>query len=203
MEETVPDFVFAEKHRPKGTQHLFPLIYAIKKSLCIQFSYAKFQRNDFSERYIEPYALKEVRGRWYIVGRSLGQEDMKSYGLDRIGNLEISEKKFIKDESVDLIEKFRNSFGIYSSEEYPVEDVILSFDAQDGHYLKSLPLHSSQEILRDNTEFIIRLHLKITHDFVMEILSRSWSLKVIQPESLRQCIYDIYSAALKRNDTDK
>ncbi|GHV10329.1 hypothetical protein FACS1894162_3840 [Bacteroidia bacterium] len=26
----VPDFVFAEKHRPRGTQYLFELIHAIK-----------------------------------------------------------------------------------------------------------------------------------------------------------------------------
>jgi predicted DNA-binding transcriptional regulator YafY len=201
MEETVPDFVFAEKHRPRGTQHLFPLIYAIKKSLRVQFSYSKFQGNDLSERHVEPYALKEVRGRWYAIGRSVGQKDMKSYGLDRVANFEITDNPFKKDASVNLPEKFRDSFGIYSSDEYPVEDVVLSFDAEDGNYLKSLPLHSSQEIIKDSdNEFIIRLRLKITHDFVMEILSRSWSLKVIQPNSLRQRICEIYNSALKRNN---
>ncbi|MDR1895541.1 MAG: WYL domain-containing protein [Prevotellaceae bacterium] len=201
MEDTVPDFVFAEKHRPRGTQHLFPLIYAIKNSQEVRFSYSKFQGNDFSERHLEPYALKEARGRWYAIGRSVGQKDMKSYGLDRITDLEITDSRFKKDTSVKLQEKFRDSFGIYSSDEYPVEDVVLSFDAEDGHYLKSLPLHSSQEIIKDDdNEFIIRLHLKITHDFVMEILSRSWSLKVIEPASLREQVREIYSAALKRNN---
>jgi predicted DNA-binding transcriptional regulator YafY len=200
MEETVPDFVFAEKHRPRGTQYLFPLIYAIKKSLRIRFSYAKFQGNDLSERHVEPYALKEVRGRWYLTARSAGLNDMKSYGLDRISRFEISGEKFRKDTSIRLPEKFRDSFGIYSSDEYPVEDVVLSFDAEDGNYLKSLPLHTSQEIIKDDgNEFTIRLHLKITLDFVMEILSRSWSLKVIQPASLRQQVCDIYTQALKRN----
>jgi predicted DNA-binding transcriptional regulator YafY len=201
MKDAIPDFIFAEKHRPCGTQYLFPLIYAIKKSLCVRFSYSKFQENDLSERFLEPYALKEVRRRWYAVGRSVGQSDMKSYGLDRMTNLEITDAKFKKDASVNLPEKFRDSFGIYSSDEYPVEDVVLSFDAEDGNYLKSLPLHSSQEIIKDNdNEFIIRLHLKITHDFVMEILSRSWSLKVIQPDSLRQRICEIYCSSLKRNN---
>jgi predicted DNA-binding transcriptional regulator YafY len=203
MEETIPDFVFAEKHRPRGTQHLFPLIYAIKKSLRVRFSYAKFQGNDLSERHVEPYALKEVRGRWYLAARSVGLNDLKSYGLDRISLFEITGDTFRKDASINLPEKFRDSFGIYSSDEYPVEDVVLSFDAEDGNYLKSLPLHASQEIIKDDgNEFIIRLHLKITLDFVMEILSRSWSLKVIQPASLRRQVCDIYSQALKRNDAE-
>jgi hypothetical protein len=34
-------FVFAEKRRPRGTQHLFALIHAIKNVLRIRFSYGK------------------------------------------------------------------------------------------------------------------------------------------------------------------
>jgi predicted DNA-binding transcriptional regulator YafY len=201
IDESIPDFVFAEKHRPRGTQHLFSLIHAIKNGLRIRFSYEKFQGEALSERHLEPYALKECRGRWYLVGRIAGQTDMKSYGLDRISNLVLTEETFRKDTSVGIVEKFRNSYGIYSSDEYPVEEVVLSFDAEDGRYLKSLPLHHSQEIISDTAEeFIIKLRLKITPDFVMEIMSRSWSLKVIEPLTLREQVCKIWQDALKRNE---
>jgi predicted DNA-binding transcriptional regulator YafY len=201
MNEGIPNFVFAEKHRPRGTQHLFVLIHAIKNALRVRFSYEKFQGEALSERLLEPYALKECRGRWYLVGRIAGQMDMKSYGLDRISDLVPTNEEFEKDASVDIAEKFRNSYGIYSSDEYPVEEVILSFDTEDGRYLKSLPLHHSQEIITDTAEkFVIKLRLKITPDFVMEIMSRSWSLKVIEPLSLREQVCEIYRNALKRNE---
>jgi predicted DNA-binding transcriptional regulator YafY len=201
MDESIPGFVFAEKHRPCGTQHLFPLIHAIKNALRIRFSYEKFQGEALSERHLEPYALKECRGRWYLVGRIAGQTDMKSYGLDRISNLVLTEETFRKDTSVDIAEKFRNSYGIYSSDEYPVEEVVLSFDAEDGRYLKSLPLHHSQEIIRDTAEeFAVKLQLKITLDFVMEIVSRSWSLRVIKPDTLCEQVCKIWQDALKRNE---
>jgi predicted DNA-binding transcriptional regulator YafY len=201
MDENIPDFVFAEKHRPRGTQHLFPLIHAIMNTLQIRFSYGKFQNEAHSKRCLEPYALKECRGRWYLVGRTVGQTDMKSYGLDRINDLILTEEQFKKDMSVDITEKFRYSYGIYSSDEYPVEEVILSFDAEDGRYLKSLPLHYSQEIIRDTAEeFVIKLRLKVTLDFVMEIMSRSWSLKVVEPATLREQVCEIYRNALKRNE---
>jgi predicted DNA-binding transcriptional regulator YafY len=64
MDKDIPDFIFAEKHRPRGTQHLFPLINAIKHTLRICFSYEKFQGETLSDRYLEPCALKECRGRW-------------------------------------------------------------------------------------------------------------------------------------------
>jgi predicted DNA-binding transcriptional regulator YafY len=195
-----PDFVLAEKHRSLGTQHLYPLIHAIKNEIRITFSYRKYQGGALSYRRIEPYAVKECRGRWYLIGRTAGQQDMKTYGLDRMERLALTEETFRKDTSIDIAEKFNYSYGIYSSDEYPVEDVVLSFDAEDGSYLKSLPLHHSQEIIKDEKdEFVIRLRLKITLDFVMEILSRSWSLKVIEPASLRERICEIFRSALERN----
>ncbi|NDV97199.1 WYL domain-containing protein [Dysgonomonas sp. 521] len=200
-ETGIPDFVLAEKHRPMGTQYLYPLIHAIKNSFRITFSYQKFGSEQSSFRELEPYAVKECRGRWYVIGSTRGLNDLKTYGLDRIKNLIISDEIFPKDDAIDVSEKFRYSFGIYSSDEYPVEDVILSFDASDGSYLKSLPLHHSQEIITDNKDgFVIKLRLKITADFVMEIMSRSWSLKVIEPLSLREQIYSICKSALERND---
>lgn len=196
----IPEFVFTEKHRPMGTQHLHLLIYAIKNSLKVEFTYLKFQNDDSSVRLIEPYAIKEYAGRWYLIGRTSGLDDLKTYGLDRIHNLTITDHPFISDETVNINEKFKYSFGIYSSDEYPVEDVVLSFAPEDGRYLKSLPLHRTQEILSDtDTEFTISLRLKITEDFVMEIISRSWSIKVLKPQSLKERLNKIWCSALQRN----
>jgi len=199
-ETGIPNFVLAEKHRPMGTQHLYTLIHAIKNSFRVTFSYLKFGSEQPSIRHLEPYAVKECRGRWYLIGRAKGLDDMKSFGLDRITDLFITDETFSKDDTIDVSEKFNYSFGIYSSDEYPIEDVILSFDARDGSYLKSLPLHHSQEIITDDKDvFVIKLRLKITLDFVMELMSRSWSLKVIEPLSLREQIHSICKSALERN----
>ena len=70
----------------------------------------------------------------------------------------------------------------------------------DGSFLKSNPLHHSQEIITDNEmEFRIRLRLRITNDFVMALLSRSSSLTVINPLHLRERIRKVYEEAIKRH----
>ncbi|MDH8701253.1 putative DNA-binding transcriptional regulator YafY [Dysgonomonadaceae bacterium PH5-43] len=199
-ETGIPNFVLPEKHRPMGTQHLYSLIHAIKNAICISFSYLKFDPVESSFREVEPYAVKECRGRWYLVARTKKDNCLKTYGLDRISDLVILDETFTKDSTIDVVEKFKYSYGIYSSDEYPVEDVILSFDARDGSYLKSLPLHHSQEVITDNKdEFVIRLRLKVTLDFIMELMSRSWSLRVIEPLSLREEVLAICKSALERN----
>ena len=194
------DFILSERHSPKGVNHLSPLISAIKNSSQVIFSYLKFGETAESNRQLEPYLLKEFRGRWYLIGRMVEEHCVKIFGLDRINELKVSDVHFHKDDSIDLAKLFESSFGIYSSENYQEEEVVLSFSGVDANYLKSLPLHHSQEILKDEeTEFVIRLRLCITYDFIMEILSRSWSLKVIAPDSLREKVSEIWRLAIARN----
>ncbi|MEX2565062.1 MAG: WYL domain-containing protein [Cyclobacteriaceae bacterium] len=63
--------------------------------------------------------------------------------------------------------------------------IIKKFDPFQGKYIKSLPLHESQEILIDNPqELRIRLTLFVTHDFFMELLSHGERVKVLKPAGL-------------------
>ena len=54
-------------------------------------------------------------------------------------------------------------------------------------------------LVDDKDEFRITVRLRITNDFVMELLSRSRSLEVIRPQHLRERIRQVYEEALKRN----
>ena len=77
----------------------------------------------------------------------------------------------------------------------------IKYDALDGAFVKTLPLHSSQEILSDTSDGLtVRLRLRITNDFVMALLSRSRSVEVVSPLHLRQRLHDVWAEALRRND---
>jgi len=199
----IPDFVLPEKHQSKGTEHLFTLIDAIKRSLYIEFTYKKYTGEPDTNRILQPYVIKEFHERWYVIGRE-NSGIIKTFGLDRIKNLIVTPRKFQRDQSFNIVEKFQYSYGIYSSNEYPIEDIILAFDAEDGNYLKSAPLHSSQKIIKEtHEELIIKLSVRLTPDFLMEIISRSWSLRIISPEYLRSKICSIYKKALERNNINE
>ena len=100
-------------------------------------------------------------------------------------DLEILNKKFNFPKDFDVTEHYRYCFGIISPNGHQPKDVILSFNAFQGKYIKSLPLHDSQQILIDNEdELRIQLKLFITHDFFMELLSFGENLKVLKPQSL-------------------
>lgn len=70
-----------------------------------------------------------------------------------------------------------------------VEEIILSFEPFQGKYIKTLPLHETQQVIVDDeNELQIRLKLYLTHDLVMELLSYGSTLKVIKPKVLADLI---------------
>ena len=90
LDKNLPNFVFAEKRKPRGMENLTPLIYAIKNSLITEFLYLKFDNSSQHTRIVEPYALKEFRGRWYLLAvETEEQRCIKTWGLDRIQDLYI------------------------------------------------------------------------------------------------------------------
>lgn len=193
-------YVIPEHHRPVGSDNLPQIISAIKDRHEIYFDYTLVRRgNETISPLVKPYFIKESLGLWYLIAMDASGK-LKTYGIDRISNLQIHDKVFRRDDNIEPDKLFKDCFGIWDEPETPVEEIELSYSELDGKFLKNNPLHSSQMILIDTPdEFRIRLKLKVTNDFVMALLSRSKSLRVIKPESLRLKIKNIYQEALERN----
>lgn len=203
-DKSIADFVLSERSRLKGTEHLRPLVRAIKNSLRVTFFYRKYDNTSEHLRTVEPYALKEYRRRWYLLAKEIDGRieeagEIKTWGLDRIEYLTVTSDRFPKDRSLDVAEEFSNSTGIYSNRELPVEEVILSFPPMGGKYNAAFPLHESQEtILENDEEFRIRLRVRITYDFMMELLSQTQDLTVLAPQHLKDDLAAIYRDAIER-----
>lgn len=196
----VSGYLLPEHHRPRGSENMPLLINAIKNRLEVQFEYVLVRQDDkIISKRVKPYFLKESLGLWYLVAFD-EKERLKCYGLDRIHNLMETSNTFRRDNSIDASTLFKDSYGIWDDPAIPVEEIELSYSPLDGKFLKAMPLHHSQEIISDNEEeFRIRVRLRITNDFVMALLSRSSSLTVIKPLSLRERVRDVYQRALERN----
>jgi len=150
-------------------------------------------------RTVEPYALKEFKNRWYVLANDLKDNHMKSFALDRITALEITSKPFKSPVIFNINEHYRYCFGIISPNEDKPNNIILSFEPHQGNYIKSLPLHETQVVLKDNDdELQIGLTLFITHDFIMELLSYGENVKVIKPASLIKKLKSAYQNAINQ-----
>lgn len=191
-------YIDFESRKSKGLANFYGLLHAIKNRQQLSFNYKRHWDAQASQRMVEPYLLKEFKNLWYLIAKDIAKHEIRIYGLDRILDIQLSKKKFVYPGKFKPSEYFKNSFGIIASDDNTsVQTIILSFDAHQGKYIKSLPLHSSQEIIKDNDEeLLVQLKLYITFDFEMELLSYGPSLEVIKPQILRDSIKQKLKQAL-------
>ena len=198
LTDRLSNYIHFENRRSMGTENLYGLLHAMQNKVRIHFTYQKFWEDEAKQRTVEPFALKEFRNRWYLVGNDTSKNCVRIFALDRLQNLEISKSKFTQTSPFDVNAYFQDSFGIISSDGKKAEKVILSFTPDQGKYIKSLPLHHSQQVISDNQEeVLISLNLVITFDFIMELMSYGAEVKVIQPESLANEVKENFKRALQ------
>ena len=114
------------------------------------------------------------------------------YSLDRILDLEVSEKTFYYPEEFNPQSYFDACFGIVADDDIGIETVQLKVYAPQDKYFDALPLHHSQrtvEVTEGHTVYEYRI--RPTYDFVQELLSHGADVEVLQPPLLRSRLGDI------------
>ena len=174
-----------------GSEHLLIVLDSIEKRKTIEFEYQRHKGSrEIKLRKLNPFFVKEYRGRWYVIGRDLTDLKTKVFALERIiggieQNYDSLHYEIPKTAAPEIF--FKNNFGVYHLENEPVETLELSFSPLKGRFLKTRPLHHTQKVLIDNeTEFRITVELQITQELIMEILSHGEEVRVIAPEGFKQ-----------------
>lgn len=189
MANSLASNIHLDSRPSKGTENLYAIVEAIKRRIKVKFFYQKFWNDEISERLIDPYALKEFKQRWYVIGRDNKDFRIKTFALDRIDRFDSTKQVFSQTQDFNLQDAFEYSFGIIESDKQRAKKITLSFSPVQGKYLKTQPLHHSQEIILDNEqELQITLKLSPSYDFIMELLSFGGSMKVLEPSDLAKTV---------------
>ena len=179
--------LFERQEKTLGLNHIEEIIEAIEKHRTMRFFYTKFWEGVARQREMVPYTLKEHNRRWYLIAAEHKEPiQFKAFGLDRISQLEVTSTK-VQRKKVNIEALFKNTYGVMIDMGTPPQEIILSFDYEQGQYIKTLPLHPSQKLLEDNEDEVrISLLLVPTYNFVMEICARSQYVKVLAPATLAE-----------------
>lgn len=188
---------------PSGRDHLTTILEAMKESRVVNIAYHPFRKLHDYKFPIEPYCVKLFENRWYVLARNTHYDDIRIYGFDRIETAEISDDTFKLPKDFSADERFSTAYGIVTGCDVKPERIVLRANESHKHYLKSLPLHHSQRLIKDCGEYAdFELYLSPTYDFVMKLLQFGSMIEVIGPKSLRKTmnswISDMYG--LYKND---
>jgi predicted DNA-binding transcriptional regulator YafY len=171
----------------QGQVYLNQILGAIKEQRSITFTYKKFDSSAEKEHTLSPYVLKEYRNRWYVTGKSPASGNIVTFGLDRILSLTINNDLFTVDPGFNINDYFKYSFGISVSNNLKPEEIVLQFTPTQGAYIKSQPLHSTQELVEEN-DACITVSIRVIPSFELksQLLSYGSQVKVITPHWLRK-----------------
>lgn len=203
----VSDRIFLE-NVPSAREHLGTVIEALRQNRRLRFDYRNYSRSRPTRGVVfEPYFLKIFKQRWYMVGRHVADNRIKTYALDRMQSVTHEPDTFNVPETFDAESYFHYSFGIVVTQNAP-KRVAIRTDHRNANYLRGLPLHhSQQEVVHDGFS-IFYYNMRITDDLVNELLSHGPRIQVLEPPELRMMIAENLRNALrayepKNNDKNK
>lgn len=176
---------------PSGNDWLTTISDAMRMDSALYITYQGFGKTENSFE-IEPYCLKVVKRRWYVIARSPyyseknGKDAFLTYALDRIVDIEETGKKFRLKRSFHIDKYFEGCCGIIRSNE-PMQRIVITAYGGFADYLRTLPLHpSQQEIASDEESATFEYRLKPTFDFYQLVLAQGGQMEVIEPQSVRK-----------------
>lgn len=185
---------------PSARDYLHVVIDALKMNRSIRFDYHPYTRSQPTRGIVlEPYFLKIFRQRWYITGRNVADSKVKTYALDRMTRALMLDTTFDIPADFDAEAYCSASFGVVFNMGQ-VEHVVIRVEARQAKYFRALPLHQSQRETVYDSFSLFHFDIRVTPDFVEELLSHGPKITVIEPRSLRLTMIEKLRATLAGYD---
>lgn len=174
----------------KGIKHISPLYEAIKNKQTLLIEYKSFKSKEATKNIYYPYLLKEYRNRWFVVVRNNKHKHLLTLALDRILNVyTIANEPFKDYTGVDFDKYYEDTLGVTKTESDRAHKVILWINAYNVPYVKTKPIHPSQQIIEENHDGMkIRLDVVLNFELEREILGFGEAVKVLAPRNLQNRI---------------
>lgn len=171
---------------PSGEKFLAPIIEALRDKTAIEMTYQGFTKDYPATFIVEPYCLKMFKQRWYVLAYSPGIDQTYLYSLDRIHAIEPTTQKYKLPKGFNAEAYFKDAYGTADLNYEPVE-VKISVSSEQVPYLRTLPLHASQEEIETNEEYsIFRYFIIPSTDFKQELYKYGSDVEVLAPEDMRK-----------------
>ncbi len=182
---------------PSAREHLPIVLDALKQNRRIRFSYKSYTRSLPTDGIVlEPYFVKIFKQLWYVIGLNVKDNQIKTYALDRMSQLNLLQETFDMPQNIDPSEFFKDCFGIITNKN-SAKRIVLRVEPTQAKYFRALPLHHSQQEEVHDHYSVFTYKMRITYDLKEELMSHGASIEVLEPKELKLLIRDELEKALK------
>jgi predicted DNA-binding transcriptional regulator YafY len=171
----------------KGVENIGVLLQAAKNRKVVNFNHLNYATGNHTGYTVEPYLLKEFEGRWYLFAFVAEKQGFRTFGLDRISNIEVTETTFMRTPQREAaVDRFDDVYGlIYMPNQQNTLKELVTFRCNSDYmveHFSALPLHSSQKIENKVVSIKVIINLELEN----KLLSYGEQLEVLTPNSLRE-----------------
>ena len=197
---TLQDRILLQPALVEG-DYLKMVIEAMKKSVKLAVDYRKYGDEDPRHLTFEPYCIKLFKQRWYILGHFhrnaiADRPEVDYFGVfsfDRILNMSLTDDKFQMDPSFSAQAYFEECFGVLVNDDTVAQRIVIRVFGDERYYVKDLPIHKSQrEIGQGDGYTDFELFMRPTIDLSTHFVSRSFLIKVLEPQWLADEIHHMH-----------
>jgi predicted DNA-binding transcriptional regulator YafY len=174
---------------PERSADLDDLIDAVLRSYPVTIGYTHFDGRSESFR-LEPLSIAIYEHQLYVI--AAGARGPYPYRFARIGSVTTHETELFTYPSrveYDPDQVFRDSFGIFISDQFPIRDIVVRVSPYWANYAHSHRWHKSQRV-ESNVDGSATIHLRVRTCPELEIwiLGFGEHAQVLKPAELRRRI---------------
>ncbi|MGK7378113.1 helix-turn-helix transcriptional regulator [Planococcus sp. 1R117A] len=187
---------------PLSSLSMEPLLKKLEQAVTdgksVKILYQKSGEKHLNDRLVDPYRIIYWNNKWYVIGLCQLRNDIRSFRVDRIESLELTESKFNRPENFSARDYFIKNLLPTLKDKEGIIPLVLTGDKNVltdicqhwflGHYL--------QEQTSDQAIFL--LEKDVIHTYVPYLLlPYNKSIKVIEPISLKKRLIVVLSDLIK------
>lgn len=190
---------------PVEGDYLKMVIEAMKKNVKLAVDYRKYGDDEPRHLTFEPYCIKLFKQRWYILGHfhrnaTADRPEVGYFGVfsfDRILNMSLTDDRFQMDPNFNAQAYFEECFGVLVNDDTVAQRIVIRVFGDERFYVRDLPIHKSQREIEHGDYYTdIELFMRPTVDLSTHFISRSFLIKVLEPQWLADEIHHMHMQAV-------
>jgi predicted DNA-binding transcriptional regulator YafY len=174
-----------------SAEFLIRVASAIRMCRRVSFRY-KSHAGAESRRELEPYGVIHTDGRWYLIGRCLAREAMRTFRLDRVGELHVQPETFARPGDFDAGQYLREHMPFVESD-FAI-DVWIDMPIADAEHTFAPWRVVAEE---DNGGTRLRCGRDRLQMFAAMLLTVGRRIVVREPEALRETFRELAKRAVE------
>jgi predicted DNA-binding transcriptional regulator YafY len=190
--------VISRLSSPSMAPLLKELEISVTDGYSVKILYPKSGEKQLKHRLVDPYRFIYWNNKWYVIGFCHLRNEFRSFRVDRIESLMLTENKFKRQENFSASDFFMKNLLPTIEDNERITSLVINGDTRTledicqhwflGHYLQERTLNQA----------VFLLEKDMLHTYVPYLLlPYNKSIKVIEPISLKKRLVEILSDLIK------